>query len=365
MKGISLYSGAGGLDVGFKRTGVDIVWANDFDKNACETYRSNFGDHVQHGDIELFKDQVIKKFKGVDLVFGGPPCQGFSVAGKMDPDDPRSKHVWHFVDIVEGVQPRAFVMENVKALGKLNKWEDVRTKLLKRFREMGYCSSYVILNATEFDVPQARERVFFIGFKNNPVIVPDLEAMLEPYKKEAPTVREALGVLDRAGEGNNQGLCNAKITIAPNPVMRKSPYAGMLFNGMGRPVKIDGYCNTLPASMGGNKTPIIDEEELYSGKSSWVEEYHCGIISGGQPSEFKEAPKRLRRLTVEEAAVLQSFPLDFKFEGSQSSKFKQIGNAVPCNLGYAVAKMMKDYLLHDDLDRVIIKLGDELNFQTA
>lgn len=84
--------------------------------------------------------------------------------------------------------------------------------------------------------------------------------------KKAPTVREALSILDKAGSGNNKGTCKAKITLAANPVMRKSPYAGMLFNGLGRPTRLDGYSATLPASMGGNKTPIIDEKNYTKAK---------------------------------------------------------------------------------------------------
>lgn len=360
MKAISLFSGAGGLDLGFKKAGFDILWANDFDKNACETYKNNIGDHIHCGDIDVLKTQLIKFENSIDVVFGGPPCQGFSVAGKMNPEDPRSKLIWSFAEIVEQINPRAFVMENVKALGELSKWEPLRVKLLERLRNAGYSVNFIVVNASEFDVPQARERVFFIGFKNNSFIIPDLVRMLDPYKKKGQTVRQALSLLDKAGQGNNRSVCNAKITLAPNPIMRKSPYAGMLFNGLGRPVKIDGYCATLPASMGGNKTPIIDEAELYENTKSWVERYHLNIMLGEKPSEFKEAPNCLRRLTVEEVSILQTFPTTYKFAGSQSSIFKQIGNAVPCNLGFAIGQMMIDYLNHADLGKMILKLPYQL-----
>ncbi|AEE50939.1 DNA cytosine methyltransferase [Haliscomenobacter hydrossis] len=362
MRVVSLFSGAGGLDIGFRKAGFDIVWANDFDKNACASYSKNIGNHIRCGDINHYLDEI-SDIKNVDLVMGGPPCQGFSVAGKMDPKDPRSEHVWTFTKVVEILNPQAFVMENVKALGQLQKWEPLRVELLKRFRDLGYSVNYIVLNATDFDVPQARERVFFIGFKNNSQIIPDLTKMLEPYKIKAPTVRAALSVLDKAGEGNNIGVCKAKITLTPNPVMRKSPFAGMLFNGLGRPVKIDGYCATLPASMGGNKTPIIDEEELYGNKPGWVQNYHASLLNGGTPMDFQEAPKRLRRLTVEEAALLQTFPRDYEFCGSQSSKFKQIGNAVPPNLGYNIAKMMMDCLLNGELERITFNLSYQMELE--
>ncbi len=350
MKAVSLFSGAGGLDVGFQKAGIDIVWANDFDKDACETYKLNIGDHIHCGDINNLKESLYKSADNIDLVFGGPPCQGFSVAGKMDPHDPRSKHIWTFAEIVEKLCPKAFVMENVKALGKLKKWEPLKNELLETFRNAGYIVNYVILNSSEFNVPQARERVFFVGFKGNSKIIPDLMKMMEPYKVESPTVREALSVLDRAGTGNNKNIAKAKITITPNPIMRKSPYAGMLFNGLGRPVKIDGFCATLPATMGGNKTPIIDEKALYEGKKNWIESYHKKIMNGGNPLPYQVAPKRLRRLTIQEAMIIQSFPVDYNFVGSQSSVFKQIGNAVPCNLAYAVASMVLDSLSNEKIE---------------
>lgn len=359
MKTVSLFSGAGGLDIGFKKAGFDIVWANDFDKNACDSYTKNIGNHIKCGDINKYFIELTQ-IKNVDLVIGGPPCQGFSVAGKMNPNDPRSEHVWTFAKAVEELNPKAFVMENVKALGLLQKWEPLRIELLKKFRDLGYSVNYVVVNATDYDVPQARERVLFIGFKNNCKLIPDLEKMLEPYKKKAQTVREALSVLDKAGTGNNKSICNAKITLTSNPVMRKSPFAGMLFNGAGRPVKIEGYCATLPASMGGNKTPIIDELELYENKEGWVQNYHRGLLNGDKPMTYQNAPERLRRLTVEEAAVLQTFPLEYDFCGSQSSKYKQIGNAVPCNLGFNVARMIMDTIENGEIDNYITNLQYQL-----
>jgi DNA (cytosine-5)-methyltransferase 1 len=364
MKVISLYSGAGGLDIGFKKAGFKVVWANDFDKNACLSYSKNIGAHIRCGDINNYINEL-NNFKDIDLIVGGPPCQGFSVAGKMNPTDPRSEHVWTFAKVVKKIMPKAFVMENVKALGQLQKWEPLRIELLKYFRSIGYAVNYIILNASDFDVPQARERVFFIGFKTNSKIIPDLSKMLDPYKKKAKTVREALSVLDKVGTGNNIGICNAKITLTTNPVMRKSPYAGMLFNGAGRPVKINGYCATLPASMGGNKTPIIDSDELYENKSSWVEKYHKNILEDKINLKFEEAPRRLRRLTVEEAAILQTFPQDYLFQGSQSSKFKQIGNAVPCNLGYNIARMMKDCLINAEVEDFIQKLTYQIEIENV
>ena len=312
---VSLYSGAGGLDIGFKQEGFNILWANDFDKDAANTYRVNIGTHIRCGDINQYIDELEQYANTVDVMIGGPPCQGFSVAGKMDPHDPRSKNVWTYVEALKKVRPQVFVMENVKALGTLEKWSPLRIELLKEMRSLGYSTNYIVVNASDFNVPQSRERVLFIGFKGNPNLVPDLGAMLEPYKIKAPTVRQALSVLDKAGTGNNSSTCKAKITLTPNPVMRKSPFAGMLFNGLGRPVKLDGYCSTLPASMGGNKTPIIDENELYMNSTGWVQQYHSGLLNGNPPSEFMEAPS-FKEIDCRRSSNITNFP-----PGSYFSRF--------------------------------------------
>ena len=344
---ISLFSGAGGLDVGFKRANFNIVLANDFFKDAVLTYKKNIGDHIICDDIRNIFN-IIENFKNkIDVIIGGPPCQGFSVAGKMDPNDERSQMIWEFVKAINIVRPKIFVMENVKALGSLEKWEGVRKKLMLQIEKLGYSVNYIIVNASDYGVPQSRERVFFIGFYNNLNKKPNLERIFDPFKEKSKSVKETLSILDVAGKGNNMGICKAKITLTNRPVMRRSPYAGMLFNGLGRPVNINGYCATLPASMGGNKTPIIDTGELYEGLPSWIEEYHQKLIKGEIIPEYKLAPDRLRRLTVEEAALIQTFPLDYKFCGSQSSQYTQIGNAVPCELGYKIAKIVLYYLEND------------------
>lgn len=344
---VSLFTGAGGMDIGFERAGVKTVFANELMKEAAETYNANHpGNVMVNDDINNVID-TLEEFRGVDFVFGGPPCQGFSVAGKMDPDDERSKLIFTFLDVVEKVQPKAFVMENVKALGILEKWEPIRKKYLERAQSMGYSCIPIILNATEYGVSQKRERVFFIGIKGNgdPFFEYHMRDLIEQQKQKAPVVKELLQSLGRAGTEMNPDTCTAKITFATRPIMRKSPYAGMYFNGQGRPIDIDGYANTLPASMGGNKTPFIDEEYLYGeAESDWVVEYHKGLLDGTIIPEFKDAPNRLRRITINEAARIQSFPDDYVFCGNKGKIYTQIGNAVPCKLAEVVAKAVIKYM---------------------
>ena len=342
MKAISLFSGAGGMDVGFKAANFTIVAANELDKHACDTFRKN------HPETELLEGDIdhcgtaLHSYKDIDVVFGGPPCQGFSVAGKMNPEDPRSKLIFSFCQAVEKIKPKAFVMENVKALGSLAKFEEIRNVLIARFQKAGYKVTLHTLNAKDYGVPQSRERIFFIGVRNE--FSPVSSASFNKYKKPAPSLREVLIPLGKPGTKNNNRVCNAKITLATKPVLRKSPYAGMLFNGQGRPLNPDGWASTLPASMGGNRTPIIDDNHLYHDEPAWVEEYHHHLMTSGKPQGMHEAPSYLRRLTIDEAALLQTFPEDYVFCGPSSRIYAQIGNAVPCQLANVVANAVKDSL---------------------
>lgn len=361
LTAISLFAGAGGMDVGATNAGFEVLAASELDPHACNTYRENHPNTcLIEGDIDEHMDEI-SKFKGVDIVIGGPPCQGFSVAGKMDKDDPRSKLVFSFCDVVERVQPKAFVMENVKSLGTLAKFQDVREEIFRRMMAQGYQITMNILNAKDYGVPQSRERVFFIGVKEGfkPV------TCFKKFEKEAVSLRSAIGHLGRAGSPTNPNITKAIITLATNPVMRKSPYAGMLFNGQGRPLNPDAWSSTLPASMGGNRTPIIDEDHLYDDAPSWVEGYHAKLVSGGSRSEFKQVPPTLRRLTIDEAAILQTFPLDYKFLGPQSRVFSQIGNAVPCGLAEVVTKAVKQSLLSKGKTKKEVVRNDKIQAELA
>lgn len=336
VEGISLFSGAGGMDVGFENAGVRVVLANELMQYACDTYEANHPNTtLLRGDLKNYMAEFTEGC--ADVVFGGPPCQGFSVAGKMNPDDERSKLIWSFLDVVERVHPSLFIMENVKALGTLDKWKPIRDSFLDKARSLGYCCHYYVLNASDFGVSQNRERVFFVGsLKEYEPFA--FQRELDKKRKKPLTVRQLLSRLPDAGSEGNPLTCTAKITFAANPVMRKSPYAGMLFNGLGRPIKLDGISATLPASMGGNKTPIIDSLLLEDSRSDdWVVDYHSKLWENTIKAQFGLAPERLRRLTIVESAAIQSFPSDYIFRGSKSAIYTQIGNAVPCRLAESVA----------------------------
>ncbi|MBR0560733.1 DNA cytosine methyltransferase [Neokomagataea anthophila] len=343
MKAVSLFTGAGGMDVGFLDAGFEVVWANDFDKDACETYRLNHGGVIHHGSIDDLMPEIeeLGKAQDVACLFGGPPCQGFSVAGKMDAYDPRSKLVWSYMNAVKLLRPAAFVMENVKSLATLEKFRAVREGLFKEAINLGYDVELVVLNSKDFGVPQGRERMFLVGFLDRPN---HFKTLIEARKRVAPKLRDILLGVGKIGTPTNNRICKAKITAAAAPVLRRSPYAGMIFNGQGRPLNLDGHASTLPASMGGNRTPIIDDAALYEDAKPWVEDYHASLMSGGDPIDWQTVPERLRRLTVDEAIAIQTFPKDYRFVGPQSSVFKQIGNAVPCTLAGAVASVVWELL---------------------
>lgn len=328
---VSLYSGAGGLDAGFIEAGFEPVWANDFDPVAVETYNENIpGKHAHAGDI----DSVCASLPSADeveLVIGGPPCQGFSVAGHMRADDPRSQHVWRFLEIVEELRPRAFVMENVAALAVNKRWSGLIEALKSKAESLGYTVEILVLDASHYGVPQARRRMFLVGvLKARPQKPRAISA------KSPPTVGEALAELPDFGLPGNDTKCTARITPALRPVLRRSPFAGMPFNGKGRALNLEAPAPTLPASMGGNRTPIVDQWQLEGrAKESWIVGYHARLMDGRKP--LKRVPKRMRRLTVEEAAAIQTFKPSWRFKGSQSAQFRQIGNAVPPRLAFHVA----------------------------
>lgn len=337
---VSLYSGAGGLDLGFIAAGFIPVFANDINADAMKTYSAAMdaiskktGKMMSHkiviGDIREVEE--LPERGSAELVIGGPPCQGFSVAGKMDPNDPRSRHVFDFLGMVERVQPQAFVMENVKALAKNKRWARTIADIRKKAEDIGYKTNLEVLNSADYGVPQTRERMFLIGIKDHSI----------EYDYPKPTVKKWVSVVDALrglpplGKPGNDQTCKAKITAAKSPVLRPSPFAGMLFNGQGRPMDMDKPAPTLPASMGGNRTPIVDQETLEIGAPQWVEEYHARLQDGG--SVVDSVPTRLRRISVQEAAAIQTFPQDMPWCGSQCSRYRQIGNAVPPKMAFAVA----------------------------
>ena len=165
MNVVSLFSGGGGLDLGFQRAGFKIIYALDNNKNAVNTYRKNIGDHIKCADITKIELSEIPK---ADVIIGGPPCQSFSLAGKRNVEDSRGQLIWSYFRILEYVKPRAFVFENVIGLlsARTSGGEKVVDQLKEAFSRIGYTIELKVLNAVDYGIPQRRKRVFIVGLLN-------------------------------------------------------------------------------------------------------------------------------------------------------------------------------------------------------
>jgi DNA (cytosine-5)-methyltransferase 1 len=335
IKAISLFSGAGGMDRGFLQAGIKTIIACEIDKDASKSLAVNFPNTLIVGDITTSISYMTRGC--AKIVFGGPPCQGWSVAGRMNPLDPRSRHIWNFMDVIERVRPLVFVMENVDALATLSKWRGTLKDIIERSNNLGYGAIPVVLDAKKHGVPQSRKRMFLFGAKNvldikiNEIVT----SILTQCERPGGSVRDILSIFGPSDTHKNPNTCRARITYARNPVLRPTPYSGMLFNGAGRPLRLDAPFPTISASSGGNKTHFIDENEAFCGRPSFVEHYHASLMAGAPPL-FGDAPNRLRRLTINECKASQTFPANHVILGSKSSIYRQIGNAVPCAMAYDV-----------------------------
>lgn len=342
LRTVSLFSGAGGMDYGFEKAGYNIVFASEIDSDSAETWRLNRPKNksVMHeGDIAQ-QLNYLGKLNDVEALIGGPPCQGFSVAGKMSANDTRNKLVDTYLEAVKCVRPKVFLMENVAALANSRRWENVREGIIKKASEIGYAVSFRIYDASDYGVPEHRERMLLVGVKN---VFGEPDAFhneMAKRKEEPRDLRSVLRDVGEYGSEKNPATCKAKITVAKNPVIRGHAYSGMLVNGAGRPMNLSRPAPTLTASMGGNNTPIIDDMNLADEKRRhWFEELYS-VLSSTESCEC-EVPAHIRRLSLREAAAIQTFPEGYIFSGAVCSQYRQIGNAVPCRLAELAAAALK------------------------
>lgn len=305
MRVVSLFSGAGGLDLGFKMAGHEIIWANDLYEDAVETYKHNLGDHIVCEDISKIDAEEIPE---CDIIIGGFPCQGFSVANmKRHETDERNALYKQLIRVTDAKKPKFFLAENVKGLTNLAKGK-VFQMILSDFSSLGYKVSYKVLNAADYGVPQTRQRVIIVGVRNdidfeyifpNPTNSKDGEGGLPKWI----SVGEAMAGIPDPDFPNN----------LPNHDYSKYK---LQFNGyLGhRALDPEKPAPTVTAR-GDNKGGVV----------------------------VLPHPNGRRRMSCRELAAVQSFPLDFEFSGNRSSVYRQIGNAVPPLLGYAIAKVFSQY----------------------
>ena len=305
MNVVSLFSGAGGLDLGFVMAGHKIIWANDLYEDAVETYRHNLGDHIVCEDIAKVEASEIPD---CDIVIGGFPCQGFSVANtKRHEDDERNELYKQLIRVIVEKRPKFFLAENVKGITNLATGK-VFEMILNDFQSLGYKVKYKILNAADYGVPQTRLRVIIIGVREDV----DFE-----YEYPAPTHdKDGKNGLPRwvsVGEAMSAIVDPDQPNDLPNHEYSKYK---LNFNGyLGhRQLDPDKPAPTVTAR-GDNKGGVV----------------------------ILPHPNGQRRMSCRELAAVQSFPLTYEFSGNRSSIYRQIGNAVPPLLGYAVAKEFNRY----------------------
>lgn len=326
MKTIDLFSGAGGLSLGLKRAGFQVAACVELNRDAMDTY-SNHDTRATHLNEDV-RSIDFNRYRGVvDLVSGGPPCQPFSVGGLRKAHADSRDMIPEFVRCLREVRPEAFLMENVPGL-MLKKTRPYFDSVIACLSSCGYRLNWAVLNAADYGVPQKRKRLIIVGAKGMQLRFP---APTHGAGTEFARV-PATAVLGNEPIGDAP---NCPVKFAKYPDLRPSPYAGQIYNGGGRPVDPHGPCHTILASSGGYKTHWIDTQNV-------APEYHAHLRAGGTPRDgFVPGA---RRLSVEECALVQTFPRDMTFSGARSSQYKQVGDAVPPDLAFAVARSLYSQL---------------------
>jgi len=333
-KAIDLFAGAGGLSMGLKMAGWDVRVAVEYNATAIETHRKNMPDTLHLCDD--IRDIDFRNYEGaIELVAGGPPCQPFSVSGKQLGKLDIRDMVPEFIRVVRQVRPRAFLMENVRGLTTA-RFLPYLEERIEELRELGYDVHWQVLNAADYGVPQNRYRLFVIG-------VPAGVKFTFPEPTHGPKRKNKYSTVSEALAGCPIDEPNrAKIVFAKNPILRRSPYAGMLLNGKGRPLNMNGPSHTIPATAGGNRTHILDPKGV-------LHQYHEHLQNGGVPKNGEV--EDCSRLTVRQSARLQTFPDGFEFAGRKNEQYSQIGNAVPPEFAAIVAKSLYEALFSSGVKR--------------
>lgn len=306
MRVVSLFSGAGGLDLGLVQAGLEIVWANDIFEDAAETYRRNVGDHVDARDICEIKSSQIPQ---CDVVVGGFPCQGFSVANwGRTTDDPRNQLYKQMIRVIRAKKPRYFIAENVKGLVSIGKGEMLRL-IIKDFEALGYRVRHEVVNAADYGVPQLRMRLLIVGERLDQ---PDTLVFPPTQTHADPAVAKKLGLKPWVSVGK-------ALSHYPEPDTTKR------FG--------NHECSRYKLTFNGHLGHRFMEAERPAPTVTARGDERGGVVVLHHPGNH-------RRMTARELAAVQSFPDDFNFFGSKTSAYRQIANAVPPLLGRAVGSML-------------------------
>ncbi len=327
VSGIDLFSGAGGLTLGFKEAGIKTVRAVEIDPYRVETFAKHTPD-AEIIDADITRVNLRKYRNTVDVLYGGPPCQPFSSGGLRNGQADSRDMMPHFIDAVRTIRPEAFFMENVPGLTAGDR-RAYFVAILNELRVLGYHVTWKVLNAADYGVPQNRRRLFVVGMRERMFRFPK-ETHGPGRTRAYLTVNDVLPPY-QVGEPNPSLVFYAK-----NPDLRPSPFDGHLFNGGGRPIDKSQPSDTILASAGGNKTHFFDDLGI-------VPEYHRHLLAGGAPGEG--VVPGARRLTVLESATLQTFPSSVVFCGPRSVQYHQVGDAVPPKLAAVLGRALVRQLL--------------------
>ena len=394
---ISLFSGAGGMDLGFINAGFDIVWANDFFKEAVESYKKNISEDIVFGDITKIKSSEMPD--DIDLVIGGFPCQGFSVANtKRSMKDERNFLYKEMLRVIKDKNPKFFVAENVKGILSMEKGKVIEM-IKKDFESLGYKVDARLLNAAEYGVPQARERVVIIGNRlglENPYPTPTHWVDSKKYTSKKG-LKKPITVKDTIGFLSDIRLSDYPIKLEDGTMIYNHMAATNVYDKFwGRKYKVNqaDICDYLKLwrDKSGYTTKKVDDhfgykytaghwfrKDNHSGSipkpSDWWElkkilgfdskydkkvttmvekeikfEQSLRITNWDRPSDTITATSpeihvnKERRLSARECAMLQTFPMDYQFIVSLNVVYRQIGNAVPVKLAEQIAKCIYDKL---------------------
>lgn len=338
-KVLDLFCGAGGLSLGFKLAGFKIVGGVEWDKAAMETHKKNFKSKFEIcGDIKnITDDYILSKIKDVDVIVGGPPCQGFSSANRheKEEDDPRNKLFFEYLRFVKLLMPKAFIIENVRQiLTKDNGY--AKDRILEITKEIGYNVNVDVLVASDYGVPQDRKRAVFVGIRN------DIEKKFE--FENLHKVENQVSVYDAIGD-----ICYPDREINNDFLRYARNNNGVLLNHVPKfpNERVQERIGYVP--QGGNWRDVPQDlwdtqrDNRHSSAYKRLDFNKPSItIDTGHMNYFHPILNRIP--TVRESARLQSFPDNFEFYGNQSEQYRQVGNAVPPLMAKAIATEVKNVL---------------------
>ena len=340
---VDLFCGCGGLSEGFRAAGYEIIGGVDSDESARKTFKQNFPDaHVEPVDLsQPCPGSALRKLVGakqVDIVVAGPPCQGFSLTGTRNFDDARNSLYLSVFEVVKELKPRAFVIENVRGMATLYGGQ-VRDEVIRRFKKLGYRTVHRVLCAADFGVPQLRHRLFFVALRGNstfefpvPTHGPDSDAEYVSCGSaisDLPPLNGSLGQEESAYENPAESPYQRKMrkgkTQLWNHVATK--HTELVKSVIGQ-VPPGGNHRDLEGDVGKHRKFNEAWTRYHHDRPSWT-------IDTGHRNHFHYRENRVP--TVRENARLQSFPDKFRFLGTRTSQYRQVGNAVPPLLAESLA----------------------------